>query len=91
MALGKSVNNYYGRMEYILQRWADHGISDVYLKGIFIGGLYPQKFKIAIKEKNPTSLEQAVQFAKQCEEVRIGDDQLMIPDPNIYPPNLVNQ
>jgi len=51
MALGESVNNYYGKMEYMLQRWVGHGIPNAYLTGIFVGGLYPLEFKIVIKEK----------------------------------------
>jgi len=89
MALGENVNNYYSRMEYILQRWASHGIPDAYLTGIFVGGLYPPEFKISIKEKNPRTIVQAVQYTKQYEEARIGEDQLSSIDPNLYPSDLI--
>jgi len=38
-------------MEYILQHWQNYEIPNAYFIGIFIGGLYPSEFKIAIKER----------------------------------------
>jgi len=58
-------------MEYILQQWAGHGIPDAYLTRIFVGGLYSPEFKIAIKEKNPRNLANAVQYAKQYPQVGV--------------------
>ena len=86
MALGESVDSYYGRMEYLLQRWNNHQMPDDYLTGIFIGGLYPPEFRIAIKEKSPADLATALRYAKSYEEARISDDrQLTMVDPTIYP------
>jgi len=84
MSPGESVDLYYGRMEYFLQRWHNHGMPNAYLTGIFIGGLYPPEFKIAIKEKNPPDLDTALQYAKRYEEARISEDQLGITDPLGY-------
>jgi len=89
MAIGESINNYYGRMEYILQHWGNHGIPKAYLTGIFVGGLYPPESKIAIKEKNPRNVATIVQYANQYEEARIGENQMTVIDPNMYPPHLV--
>jgi len=62
MALEESVNNFFGKLEYILQQWTGHGIPNAYLTGILVGGLYRPEFKIAIKEKNPRDLTTVCQI-----------------------------
>lgn len=68
MGIGESVDSYYGRMEYLLQRWNNHQMPDDYLMRVFIRGLYPLEFRIAIKEKRPQDLATTLRYAKSYEE-----------------------
>jgi len=44
---------------------------------------------LLLKKKNPRTLAEAVQYAKQYEEARIGEDQMASIDPNLYPAHLL--
>ncbi|KAJ4975734.1 hypothetical protein NE237_000840 [Protea cynaroides] len=65
----ESIQGYYLRLQWILKRWPDHGISEGLLKGIFIDGLR-EDFQDWIVPQRPGSLEEALRLALTWEQVQ---------------------
>ena len=86
MGINERVDNYYGRMQDILQRMGAHQIPDNFLMSIFIGGLYPIELKTYVKEGGTTTYAQAYGRAKIWEECRLEDDLVVYTD-NTYSNN----
>ncbi|KAM7276365.1 hypothetical protein ACFE04_018231 [Oxalis oulophora] len=68
---GECVRSYFLRIQWVLKRWGDHGISDNVLKGIFVGGLRDE-FKEWIVPRNPESLNEALRLAFSYEQANVG-------------------
>jgi hypothetical protein len=83
MGINERVDNYYGRMQDILQRMEVHQIPDNFLMSIFIGGLYPIELKIYVKEGDTLTYVQAYERAKIWEECRL-EDVLVVYTDNTY-------
>ncbi|OAY55424.1 hypothetical protein MANES_03G153000v8 [Manihot esculenta] len=66
----ESVRSYFLRMQWILKRWPEHGLSDNMLKGIFIDGLMVD-FRDWIIPQKPSSLNEALSLAFSFERVKI--------------------
>ena len=64
MGINERVDNYYGRMQDILQRKANHQIPDDFLMSIVIGGLYPMELRTYVKEGATATYAQAYARAK---------------------------
>lgn len=62
------VRSYFLRLQWILKRWPEHGISDNLMKGIFIEGL-KDDFKNWIIPQKPDSLSEALRLAFSWEQV----------------------
>ena len=86
MGINEWVDNYYGRMQDILQRMGVHQIPNNFLMSIFIGGLYPIELKTYVKEGGTTTYAQAYERAKVWEECRLEDDLVVYTD-NTYSNN----
>ncbi|EEF44287.1 conserved hypothetical protein [Ricinus communis] len=65
----ESVRSYFMRLQWILKRWPDHGLSDNMLKWIFIDGLMGN-FKDWIIPHKPNSLNEALRLAFSFEQVK---------------------
>ena len=86
MGINKRVDNYYGRMQDILQRMGNHQISYDFLMSIFIGGLYPMEFRTYVKEGATATYAQAYARVKTWEEYRL-ENELVIYTDNTYSNN----
>ncbi|KAK4286087.1 hypothetical protein QN277_002695 [Acacia crassicarpa] len=65
----ESVRTYFLRLQWILQRWPEHGLSEALLKGVFIDGLRTE-FQEWILLQKPNSLNDALRLAFSYEEMR---------------------
>ena len=86
MGINERVDNYYGRMQDILQRMGNHQIPDDFLMSIFIGGLYPMELRTYVKEGATNTYAQAYARAKTWEECRL-ENELVIYTDNTYSNN----
>ena len=74
MDINKRVDNYYGRMQDILQRMDNHQILDDFLMSMFIDSLYPMDLRTYLKKKPTATYAQAYALAKTREECSLEDE-----------------
>jgi hypothetical protein len=86
MGINKRVDNYYGRMQDILQRMGNHQIQDDFLMSIFIGGSYPTELGTYVKEGATATYAQAYARARTWEECRLENGLVIFID-NTYSNN----
>ncbi|KAF2285592.1 hypothetical protein GH714_005688 [Hevea brasiliensis] len=65
----ESVRSYFLRLQWILKRWPEHGLSDNMLKEIFVHGL-TEDFRDWIIPQKPSSLNEALRMAFSFEQVK---------------------
>lgn len=65
----ENVRSYFLRLQWILQRWPEHGLSEALLKGVFIDGLRTEFHEWVLIQK-PNSLNDALRLAFRFEEMR---------------------
>ncbi|KAJ8753395.1 hypothetical protein K2173_019794 [Erythroxylum novogranatense] len=65
----ESVRSYFLRLQWILKKWPDNGLSDELLKGIFVDGL-TEDFRDWIIPQKPSSLDEALKLAFSFEQIR---------------------
>lgn len=65
----ESVRAYFLRLQWILHRWPEHGLSEALLKGVFIDGLRNESKEWILLQK-PESLNDALRMAFSYEEMR---------------------
>jgi hypothetical protein len=92
MITSESIDNYYGRMEYIILRLPNgHGFNDEMRKSIFIRGLIPFRLKAYIKEVKLVTLDAAYQRAKLYENIYTMVNEAPVISYINQPPLIVNQ
>lgn len=65
----ESVRSYFLRLQWILKRWPQHGLSENLIRGIFIDGLRGE-FHDWILPQKPSSLNEALRLAFGFEQVK---------------------
>lgn len=76
----ESIRSYFLRLQWILNRWPEHGLIDNLLKGIFIDGLR-EEFQNWIIPQKPNCLNEAMRLAfsyEQVKSVRDGRKKLVV-------------
>nr|KYP45872.1 hypothetical protein KK1_032551 [Cajanus cajan] len=66
---GESVRSYFLRLQWILKRWPEHGLSENLLRGVFVDGLR-EEFHDWVLMQKPTSLNDALRLAFGFDKVR---------------------
>lgn len=65
----ESVRSYFLRLQWILEKWPDHGLCEALLKGVFIDGLRAEFHEWILLQK-PNSLNDALRLAFSYEQMR---------------------
>ncbi|KAJ7948437.1 Retrotransposon gag protein [Quillaja saponaria] len=65
----ETIRSYFLRLQWILKRWPEHGLSESLLKGVFVDGLKAD-FRDWILLQKPNSLNEALKLAFSFEQVR---------------------
>ncbi|EXB78111.1 hypothetical protein L484_004813 [Morus notabilis] len=65
----ESVRSYFLRLQWILKKWPEHGLSDDLLKGVFVDGLRGD-FQEWMAPQKPGSLNKALRLAFCFEQVK---------------------
>ncbi|GMI86715.1 hypothetical protein HRI_002340800 [Hibiscus trionum] len=63
------VRSYFLRLQWVLQRWPDHGISEDFLKDIFVDGLR-EDFQGWVIPRKPESMGEALRLAFAFEQLK---------------------
>ena len=74
MGINERVDNYYGKMQDILQHMGNHQIPDDFPMSISIGGLYPMELKTYVKEGTTATYAQTYVRAKTWKEYRLENE-----------------
>lgn len=65
----ESVRSYFLRLQWILKRWPEHGLSEDLLRGVFIDGLREEFHEWVLMQK-PNLLNDALRLAFEFEQLR---------------------
>lgn len=65
----ESVRSYFLRLQWILMKWPEHGLSENMLKGVFIDGLR-EDFRDGVIPQKPSSLNEALRVAFGFEQLK---------------------
>ncbi|KAF7822923.1 putative retrotransposon gag domain-containing protein [Senna tora] len=65
----ESVRSYFLRLQWVLEKWPDHGLCEALLKGLFIDGLRTEFHEWILLQK-PSSLNDALRLAFSYEQMR---------------------
>ncbi|TKY66771.1 14-3-3 protein epsilon [Spatholobus suberectus] len=66
---GESVRSYFLRLQWILKRWPEHGLSEDLLRGVFVDGLR-EEFHDWVLMQKPNSLNDALRLAFGFQQLR---------------------